>query len=113
MDALRPHMPYAYQEDNYWLKFSMVRDGAHMRALLKHVRNSSRSILAIETTDGDIFGAFTSTPWRPQGRTYYGSCEAFVWRLKKSRYSDIIQTVEEQSNLESQIEVFKWSQKKS
>jgi hypothetical protein len=26
MDALRPYLPYAVQEDNYWLKYSLMRD---------------------------------------------------------------------------------------
>ena len=25
MDALRPHLPYACQQDNFWLKYSMLR----------------------------------------------------------------------------------------
>jgi hypothetical protein len=26
MDALRPHLPFAVQFDNFWLKYSMIRD---------------------------------------------------------------------------------------
>eukprot|EP00978_Attheya_sp_CCMP212_P033769 scaffold137952_cov36-Attheya_sp.AAC.2 len=35
--------------------------------------------------EGEVFGAFTSYPWRPHGHAYYGSGEAFVWRLTQSR----------------------------
>eukprot|EP00521_Asterionellopsis_glacialis_P016593 CAMPEP_0195292830 /NCGR_PEP_ID=MMETSP0707-20130614/10978_1 /TAXON_ID=33640 /ORGANISM="Asterionellopsis glacialis, Strain CCMP134" /LENGTH=467 /DNA_ID=CAMNT_0040353407 /DNA_START=21 /DNA_END=1424 /DNA_ORIENTATION=- len=108
MDALRSHFPFAVQEDNFWLKYSMMRDGASMRSLLKHVKGSARTILAIETMDGDVFGSFTSSPWRPQGREYYGSGESFLWRLKKSRYTPC-DKVEEQIDLESQVEIFKWT----
>mmetsp|Transcript_5651 Transcript_5651/g.6259 ORF Transcript_5651/g.6259 Transcript_5651/m.6259 type:complete len:173 (+) Transcript_5651:2-520(+) len=58
--------------------------------------------------DGDVFGSFTSSPWRPQGREYYGSGESFLWRLKKSRYTPC-DKVEEQIDLESQVEIFKWT----
>ena len=26
MDALRPYLPFAVQQDNYWLKYSLLRD---------------------------------------------------------------------------------------
>jgi hypothetical protein len=78
MDGLRVHLPFAVQQDNFWLKYSKVRDGASMRALLRKVRSSARTVIAIETMDGGVFGAFTSSPWRPNGRGFYGSCEAFL-----------------------------------
>mmetsp|Transcript_3770 Transcript_3770/g.6832 ORF Transcript_3770/g.6832 Transcript_3770/m.6832 type:complete len:524 (-) Transcript_3770:108-1679(-) len=108
MDALRPHLPFAVQFDNFWLKYSMIRDGASMRSLLQHVRSSARTILAIETMEGEVFGAFTSSPWRPHGHDYYGSGEAFVWRLAQSRATTCA-TVQDQIWLERQIQVFPWS----
>lgn len=41
MDALRPHMPFAVQHDNFWLKYSMVRDGADLETLLQKCRGFS------------------------------------------------------------------------
>mmetsp|Transcript_23709 Transcript_23709/g.55239 ORF Transcript_23709/g.55239 Transcript_23709/m.55239 type:complete len:185 (+) Transcript_23709:470-1024(+) len=78
--------------------------------LLSKVRSSHRTILAIETFDGDVFGAFVSSPWRPHPNGYYGACEAFLWRLAKRRTTNC-STVEEQIDLESNIEVFSWSNK--
>jgi hypothetical protein len=83
--------------------------GASLRALLECVRSSARTILAIETLDGDVFGSFTSSPWRVNSR-YYGSGEAFLWRLCKSRYTPC-RTIDDQKLLESDIEVFGWSGK--
>jgi hypothetical protein len=108
MDALRPHLPFAVQHDNFWLKYSLVRDGACMRTLLNNVRSSARTILAIETDKGDVFGSFTSSPWRPYGKGYYGSGEAFLWRLSKSRYTPC-DSVHKQIELENDVEVFPWS----
>lgn len=108
MDALRAYLPFAVQRDNFWLKYSMVQDGASMRVLSSKVRNSARTILAIETDRGDVFGSFTSSPWRIQRNGYYGSGEAFLWRLKKSRFTPCA-SVEEQIQLESDVEVFEWS----
>jgi len=111
MDTLRQHMPYVVQEDNYWLKYSLMRDGCELFTLLSRARNSPRTILAIETLDGEVFGAFTSTPWHHSGHTFYGSGESFVWRMGKSRRSGEAKNVEEQAVLESDVRVFKWSGK--
>lgn len=108
MDALRAYLPFAVQHDNFWLKYSMVQDGASMRVLSSKVRNSARTILAIETDRGEVFGSFTSSPWRIQRDGYYGSGEAFLWRLKKSRFTPCA-SVEEKIQLESDVEVFEWS----
>lgn len=81
-----------------------------MRALLSRVRSSARTILAIETMSGDVIGAFVSSPWRPNPEGYYGSCEAFLWRLSKKRFSPC-DSVEEQIELESKLDIFDWSAK--
>lgn len=110
MDSLRPHLPYSVQQDNFWLKYSLMRDGCSLYALLRGVRSSARTILAIETMDGDVFGSFTSSPWRPNGNAYYGSGETFLWRLSRSRYTPC-KTVEEQIKLESDLDIFGWTGK--
>jgi len=49
--------------------------------MLEKVYNSARTILVIETTKGEVFGSFTSEPWRIQP-LFFGSGESFLWRLK-------------------------------
>lgn len=107
MDALRSHLPYVVQQDNFWLKYSAQRDGLSLRTLLQKSRGSARTIVAIETMDGDILGSFTSSPWREQGQQYYGSGEAFLWRLPKVNSES--KSVEDQAKLEGQVEFFEWS----
>jgi len=80
MQELRSHMPYCTRQDNFLLKYSLVRDGASLSTLLSKVYHSTRTVIAIETLDGDVFGAFTSSPWRNYGSQYYGSGESFLWR---------------------------------
>ena len=58
--------------------------------------------------DGDVLGSFTSSPWRVNGHAYYGSGEAFLWRLSKSRLT-YCQDCRQQKQLESEIEVYGWS----
>ena len=108
MDALRSHLPFAIQQDNFWIKYSMTRDGASLHSLLHKCRGSARTIIAIETMDGNVIGSFTSSPWRPQGRTYFGSGEAFLWRLVRSRNTPC-ENIKEKALLEGEVEFFEWS----
>ena len=110
MDSLRAGLPVSIKHDNFWLKYSMLRDGASMRGTLQKLRSSTRTVIAIETMEGDVFGAFTSSPWRPLGPDYFGSCEAFLWRTTKSRFTKCA-TVEDQILLESDLEIYSWSGK--
>ena len=103
MENLRGFFPMGAVESNFWLKYSLVRDGASLPTLLDSIHNSTFTIIGVETHDGEVFGSFTATPWRP-GTRWFGSKDAFVWRLKKSRYA----SPEERTvgNYENEMEVY-------
>jgi hypothetical protein len=103
MEALRGFFPYNSTESNFWLKFSLVRDGASLATLLSSVRASAYTIIGVETEDGEVFGSFTGSPWRT-GTKWFGSGEAFLWRLKKSRITS--STNSHRSNFENEMEVY-------
>ncbi|KAL3925514.1 MAG: hypothetical protein SGILL_000356 [Bacillariaceae sp.] len=106
MEGLQLFMPESLQENHYWLKYSLVRDGPSLIRMLRHCRASQHTILAIETTDGHVFGSFTSCPWRlTSTKGYYGSKESFVWRMRRSRNEEV-ESVMEQILMESKIDVF-------
>jgi len=102
-------MPYAIQEDNYWLKYSSDRDGSSIRCLLTKCKHSTKNVLAIQTTDGNIFGAFTNSRWRANGKHFYGSCESFLWKMRKSLHEKKCANVTEQAILESELEIYPWT----
>jgi len=79
MDAIQKHLPCTKRGQLFWLKYSMVRDGASMHSLLQKTEASTYNIFAIETMEGEVFGAFTSHPWTIS-RNFYGSSESFLWR---------------------------------
>ena len=58
MEALQANLPMACREDNFWLKYSLVRNGASIHALESRIVMSKCTIIAIETLQGDIFGCF-------------------------------------------------------
>ena len=81
MEALRGFLPSEIADQNYWLKFESNRDENSMPSLLTKIRGSTCTIIAIKaTTDGTIFGSFTSTPWRLQNGWFGGVGEAFLFR---------------------------------
>eukprot|EP00533_Pseudo-nitzschia_delicatissima_P008198 CAMPEP_0116085658 /NCGR_PEP_ID=MMETSP0327-20121206/4440_1 /TAXON_ID=44447 /ORGANISM="Pseudo-nitzschia delicatissima, Strain B596" /LENGTH=672 /DNA_ID=CAMNT_0003576659 /DNA_START=131 /DNA_END=2149 /DNA_ORIENTATION=- len=86
MEALRGFMPMNVMNQNFWLRFSLARDGDSFTNLLASIRASAFTMIGIETDRGEVFGSFTARPWRI-GSKWYGSEEAFLWRLKQRRYT--------------------------
>jgi hypothetical protein len=107
MESLQAFMPLTKSGQNFFLKYSMVRDGASLNTFLKRARGVQYSILAIETVDGEVFGSFTGQPWR-KNWNYFGTGESFLWRMRRSRLEkthDIL----EKDHLESEIDVFPYT----
>ncbi|KAL3772599.1 hypothetical protein ACHAWO_003654 [Cyclotella atomus] len=111
MKCLRDHLPYALKEENFWLKYSLVRDGASLDVIFKNLRHSRNTVLAIETTKGEVFGSFTGHAWRNNGNNYYGSCDAFVWNLRRRRDEDNCRSLDEYILRESTLDVYPWASK--
>ena len=103
MEAFRGFLPYAITESNFWLKFSLARDGASLATLLATIRASTYTIIGVETLNGEVFGSFTGVPWIT-GTKWYGNGEAFLWRLKKSRITSSKNS--NQSDYENEMEVY-------
>ena len=107
MDSLLNFVPDHLSYNNYWLKFSLIRDGASLDILKRYCRAATHTILAIETTNGQVFGAFSSAPWRLSNR-YFGTGEAFLWRMRHGR-NTTVHSLFEQAQLESEIDVFPYN----
>jgi hypothetical protein len=58
MDALQKNLPMNCSESNFWLKYSLIRDGASMHSIEAKSGLARNTILAIETLNGDVFGCF-------------------------------------------------------
>ena len=58
MDALQKYLPTNCSESNFWLKYSLLRDGASMHSMEAKSGLARNTILAIETLNGDVFGCF-------------------------------------------------------
>jgi len=77
--------------------------------MLQSIRGTRHTIIALETVEGEVFGSFTSTPWR-RNWNYYGNGESFLWRMRRSRSEkDAQSSVLDQAKLESELDVFYWT----
>lgn len=107
MESLQAFMPMSKTSDNYWMKYSMVRDGASIHTLLQHARGAKYAVLAIETVDGEVLGSFTTEPWRKTW-SYFGGGESFLWRMRHSRHSKC-HSIIDVAHLESEIDVYPYT----
>jgi hypothetical protein len=107
MESLQNFFPYSISEDNFWMKYSLLRDGASMHSLLQHSRGAKYTIIAIETVDGEVFGSFTADSWR-KGWNYFGSGESFLWRMRQPRVTPC-HSIIDQAQLESELDVYPWT----
>lgn len=104
MESLLNFVPERLQDCNFWLKFSLVRDGGRVGKLVRHARASDHTILAVETTQGHVMGCFVSHPWRiSQG--WYGSKQSFLWKMRHSRV-ETPESIFETACREGEIQVF-------
>lgn len=58
MKALHQHLPPTCAGTNFWLKYSLVRDGGSILALQAKTGPSKHTFVVIETLKGDVFGCF-------------------------------------------------------
>lgn len=107
MDSLLNFVPDSISMENYWMKFSLIRDGASLYTLKQYIKASPYTLLAIETTKGEVFGSFTSNTWRNHPG-FYGSAPAFLWRMRHNRRTPC-HSLFEQAQMESEIDVYAFS----
>ncbi|KAL3912985.1 MAG: hypothetical protein SGILL_006672, partial [Bacillariaceae sp.] len=118
MEALQKHLPYSFSDQNFWLRFSLSRDGDSFAALQMKISMAKNTIIVIETLKGDVFGCFMTNRWRKTGR--YEMCgESFLWRMKRQRQEPGVvvdgvlpkdeDALNEIAKREGDIEVYPWT----
>lgn len=105
MESLQVFLPETISFSNFWMKYSMQRDGASMITFLQHARSSKHCFLAIETIDGEVLGAFTTERWHQSTQFFGGYSDAFLWRMRRSR-QEKWRSIVQQAHQESLIDVF-------
>ncbi|KAL7580053.1 hypothetical protein ACA910_005038 [Epithemia clementina (nom. ined.)] len=103
MEGIRQCLPKAVADQNFWLKFSTDQESGTLSQLLPKIRHSVYTIIGVETTKGDVFGAFCASPWRNNSE-WFGSTEAFLWKLKKSRNEG----AKRKFNFDNELQIFSY-----
>jgi TLD len=118
MESLQKRLPWSCSEQNFWLRYSLSRDGDSITALEMNIWMAKNTILAVETLKGDVFGCFMANKWQKTGK--FELCgESFLWRLKHQRLisrtttGESIPKDDETLNgiarREGEIEVYPWT----
>ena len=107
IESLQAFLPLGQSGNNFWMKYSLVRDGANLITFLQQARGARYTILALETVDGEVFGAFTTEPWRKNWNTFGGG-ESFLWRMRHSRKIKC-HSIIDQAHKESIVDVYPYT----
>lgn len=102
LESLLCFLPEELSRGKVWLNYSLLRDGASLQTLMQHVGSSSTNLMILQTLNGDVFGCYTSSPWKLESG-YYGSGSSFVWRMKHKRstsYSVGVETLKSEEKLQ-------------
>lgn len=91
--ALVRHLPIMLQASKWSLLYSVLNNGADMYSFFKLTKGSNKTILIIETFDGEVFGGFATEEWHID-LSYYGGGESFVFKCDQDG---------------NNLKVFKWS----
>jgi hypothetical protein len=78
MHGLQSWLILAKWGEHFWLKYLLVRDGLSSATLLQNLCGSTHTlIMAMETVDVEVFGAFSAAPWTIQ-HGYFGTAKSFL-----------------------------------
>jgi Oxidation resistance protein len=81
--------------------YSLQRDGdSFVGAFMKRVQHEDRTLLVVQTTNHEIMGAYSNSPWKGHGTSgsvhFYGSAQASLFSINKDT---------------NEINVYKWTGK--
>ena len=88
-ESLQAFLPFEKSGENFYLKYSLLRDGASLHSFLKRARGTKYAILAMETVDGEVFGSFTAQAWR-KNWNYFGTGESFLFKMRVGYFLPVV-----------------------
>lgn len=91
--ALPPSIAYAQWKRIYCL----ARDGDDFGEFLRKCDKQTHTLLVVQTTRSEIFGAYVESPWTPHHEGFYGLGQACLFQVNENETSS------------SPIRVYKWT----
>jgi Oxidation resistance protein len=83
-ESLSCFLPEELSCSKIWLNYSLQRDEASLHTLAQNAGSSATTLMIIQTSNGDVFGCYTSSPWKFHSG-HYGCGSSFVWRMRHKR----------------------------
>jgi hypothetical protein len=80
--ALERTLPATLRGYNWRRLYGLVENGADAKTFYARTKHDARTLIAVETTNHEVFGGFSNSPWRP-GAEYYGTGQCFLWRIDR------------------------------
>lgn len=81
-EELEPMLPIEHQSKDWWLVYSMHKDGASLHTMLQRCKTMTPTLFLIRDTANCVFGGFSRTPWSMQRDRYYGTAGSMVFTFK-------------------------------
>jgi len=86
-EIIRSRLPNLLQEATTWkLLYSMDQHGATLSTVFNRIRGQGPCIMALKSSDGEIFGAFLSEAFDPSKQRFYGTPECFLWKADQYQF---------------------------
>jgi len=88
--------------------YAVGRDGDTFYAMLEKCIDFKDTVIVAQTSLGHIVGGYASSPWTPQGKSYFGTGMSFLF----GSHAEIQTTVQEESKEEQDeapLDIFKWT----
>jgi LysM repeat protein len=77
---LAPFLPIQLQFDQWTLLYNLQAHGCALSTFYQRTRRRKNTLIIVETSDGEIFGALNTDEWKVSA-TYYGSGESFLFAM--------------------------------
>jgi hypothetical protein len=77
---IRHALPMRFQLMEWHLLYSTEKHGTSLSTFMRNLRYAESSLVFIEDSKGNVFGAFASDYWRIQDE-YYGTGDTFLFQL--------------------------------
>jgi len=83
-------LPWSLQHRTWERCFCIARDGDSIQHMLRLCQSYHQTLLVVQTTKGEVFGAFCTGKWQPfctrsqNNKTYYGNGQSFLFSCKNS-----------------------------
>ena len=79
---LQAYLPILYQNEPWTLLYSLRNHGSDFSSFYNKVNGYQKSIIVVETEQGEIFGGFASTEWKIF-HTFLGNGQSFIFKFCK------------------------------